>query len=255
MFGGAITLPPYILGMMIHRFGNDSVKHSVIVQWLLSWNWGWIVNTGHKFINLTLKPHPNTQPLIERGYVLANHRSFTDFCIDAYISKSSVISRLMVVGVTLFTGSQMWLEERITFIHRGKSSAASVAARMIRVMERKKNPIARYIFYPEGTRRLYKTLSGPDELLGYFRKGLLLTLYQHEHAKPRPEQLPFQIQVAMNKESVINEKRQECGYKVTIPYTRGSPIYAADYSTDDLFLSAIAKEWFRQYVEVGGVVG
>ena len=28
-----------------------------------------------------------------------------------------------------------------------------------------------------------------------------------------------------------------------------------DHATDDLFLRAVAEEWFRQYVELGGVVG
>ena len=254
MFGGAITLPFYMLGTTL-RWLNGSANDPPLIRWLLSWNWGWIVHAGHRFIDMSSTPHPNTQPSIDRGYVLSNHRSFTDFIVDSYVSNATTIARGMVLVATLFTGIQLWLESRIVFIQRGKSNAATVAAQMIRTMERPQNPIARYLFYPEGTRRQYQTLSGPDELLGYFREGLLLTLYQHERAKSRDDQLPFQVQIAMRKELVINEKRMECGYGIDVPYTRGKPLYAADHVTDDLFLHAVAEEWFRQYVEVGGVVG
>jgi hypothetical protein len=253
-FGGTLTLPFYLTGMLVHRLGNDRVKSSTFVRWLLSWDWGWIARTGHVMVNTSLQPHPEIQPLTDRGYVLANHRSFTDFFTDSYLSNSTVIARGMVLVVCLFVGIQKWVEGRIVFIQRGKSTAASVAAQMIRTMERPQNPIARYIFYPEGTRRQYPTLSGPDELLGYFRKGLLLTLYQHEHKKPRADQFPFQIQICMNKELVMNEKKLECTRGVELPYTRGPPLYAADHATDDLFLRAVAEEWFRQYVLLGGVV-
>ena len=251
MFGGIITLPFHLMGLGLGRMGCGGA----FIRWLLEWNWDWIVGMGYKLASTSLIPHANTQPLIGRGYVLANHRSFMDFCVDPYLANATVLSRAMVLLATLFTGLQMWLEERIIFIQRGKSSAASVTAQMIQTMERPQNPIARYIFYPEGTRRTYQTLSDPDELLGYFRKGLLLTLYQHERAKPRTDQFPFQIQICMNKEHVMNEKKLECGSGVVMPYTRGPPMYASDHATDDQFLRAVAEEWFRQYVEVGGVVG
>jgi hypothetical protein len=251
MFGGVVTLPFHLLGLgMVHLIGNNGVT-----RWLLSWNLDWIVSIGQMMMDTHLTPHPNIQPLIERGYVLANHRSFADFGIDHYLSTSTTIARGMVLPATLFTGLQNWLEERIVFINRGKSSAANVAAQMIRTMERPHNPIARYLFYPEGTRRQYPTLRDPDELLGYFRKGLLLTLYQYEHKKPRANQHPFQIQICMNKEKVMNEKKMTCTRGVDLPYTRGPPLYAADYATDDQFLRAVAEEWFRQYVELGGMVG
>ena len=254
MFGGAITLPFYVLGTTLRQL-NGSANDPPLIRWLLSWNWDWIVSMSYKRMNTVPTPHPNTHPLIGRGYMLANHRSFADFSVDPYLSNATGIARGMVLAVTLFTGLQALLEHRIMFISRGKTNAATVAAQMIRTMERPQNPIDRYIFYPEGTRRQYQTLSGPDELLGYFRKGLLLTLYQHERAKSRGDQLPFQVQIAMRKELFINEKRMECGYGIDVPYTRGKPLYAADHATDDLFLHAVAEEWFRQYVEVGGVVG
>ena len=176
MFGGVVTLPFHLLGLGLERLSGSNR----ITQWLLEWNLDWIVSVGHKVMDTNLTPHPNTQPLIERGYVLANHRCFADFASDPYLSHSTVISRGIVMFATLFSGIQLWLEDRIIFIQRGKTNAQSIAAHMIRTMDRPQNPIARYIFYPEGTRRQYQTLSGPDELLGYFRKGLLLTLYQHE---------------------------------------------------------------------------
>ena len=59
--------------------------------------WTWYKYAEHSMKHILKISHTMTadEPLIETGYVLANHRSWMDFCIDPFLAKSSGLSRRM----------------------------------------------------------------------------------------------------------------------------------------------------------------
>ena len=237
-FGGVVTIPLYTIGSLLKVVGCRDIGNQICE----TFGWNFIAKIGIMIMKPNIVRITSTS-LIDKGYILANHRSWADFVLDLYLSKSSGISRIMVAVPLGFTGIQSLIENRIIYIRRGKSQATDVLKSMVSLMESKS--VDRILFFPEGSRMKYTSLDSPEDLEKYIRKGLLLTTYQYE--RDRPDPLPFQIQIMSNKEFVVNEKKMILNRGVDVKYILSDPIYPNKFATDELFLAEIRRVWYDCY--------
>jgi hypothetical protein len=249
LFGGLVTIPIYIVGRIGGRIGGRITGSSRNFDM----GWDWIAQVGiHRICGSTLVSHPSSHPLIPSGYILANHRSWTDFAIDPMYSKATILSRALVAGVIGLAGIQVMLERRIVYINRGKSSARTIADQMDALMRdpvHPIHPIDRIVFFPEGTRSHYTELASPADIP--LRRGLLLSLYQLERDRPDPK--PFQLQITSGKEDVVNEKKMIVQRGRELHMIHSSPIDPSKFATDELFLTEVRRVWFECYHAVHSV--
>ena len=243
---GIITIPMYIFGAGLRIIGMTGPAD--LLQRKFCWQSIGLVGiwiTGAKIIHL------ESSPLIDRGYILANHRSWFDFAIDPTISRATSIARAMAAIPIGFSGLQSLLERRILFIIRGKSSARDVAKMVSATLNSNYSDTTnRVLFFPEGTRRSYDTLASADDLERYIRKGLLLTLYQMERGRDAPNM--FQLQITSNKETVMNEKKCTIVRGTVVRTTLSPPIDPSKFATDELFLAEIRRVWYDCYCKTHG---
>lgn len=176
-------------------------------------------------------------PLIETGYMLANHRSFADFAIDPVIADSAIIGRRMAFYAVFWWTILGYPEHRIFSFIRGKESRHELFQRI------KKHMIlrSRILFFPEGTRMKYTHLSSTEELKTYLKYGLLKEIYYDKT-------YPVQIQISSNKELVFNEKKLHIQYGVPVKTHRTKAIYPKDYESEQEFYDAITVEWYNAWV-------
>jgi 1-acyl-sn-glycerol-3-phosphate acyltransferase len=239
LFGGLITIPIYIVNRIGCHITGSSRKFGM--------GWDWIAQVAiNHIMRVTVISHPSSHPLIPSGYILANHRSWTDFAIDPLYSKATAVSRALVAGVVGLSGIQVMLDRRIVYINRGKSSAQTIAAQMDTLMRgpvHPIHPIDRIVFFPEGTRSHYTELASPADIP--LRRGLLLSLYQLERDRPDPK--PFQLQITSGKEDIINEKKLIVQRGRELHMIHSSPIDPSKFATDELFLTEVRRVWFECY--------
>ena len=175
--------------------------------------------------------------IIHNGFMLANHRSFMDACIDNLISSSSLVNRYMVILGAPFVLLSAYLENRVIFINRGKDKRDSV---YLKCVDHIKKYNTRICFFPEGTRNNYSTLDTEDELRSYIKFGLLKSIYQDK-------QYPVQLQISNNKEKAFNEKKLSVNYGVHINTRVSKPIHPKDFATETDFFNEIVRVWFDCY--------
>lgn len=172
-------------------------------------------------------------PFIQNGFILTNHRSFTDFFFDPYITRASCIVRRLACFVAGIFGLQLLFESRMIVINRGKDNRHDLW-----------NNILNYtliLFYPEGTR--LKHLSLPSNYKEVELKyGLLKSIYENrENQEYALNQV--QIFISRGKEDVLNEKIFQLGFNQTITYMVGEPIIPSQYNTFDDFIDKVKHEW------------
>jgi hypothetical protein len=176
-------------------------------------------------------------PLIDTGYILANHRSFTDFALDPVIADSAIIGRRMAFIPMFWSTLLGYTEHRIFSFVRGKENRQELFQRVKKHLTLR----SRILFFPEGTRMKYTHLSSGDELKTYLKYGLLKEIYYDKT-------YPVQIQISSNKELVINEKKLHIQYGVPVRTHRTKAIYPKDYESEQEFYDAIAVEWYNAWV-------
>jgi 1-acyl-sn-glycerol-3-phosphate acyltransferase len=178
--------------------------------------------------------------LIDQGFILPNHRSFMDVFLDGYISEATGISRYLVILGAPFVILLAYIDNRIVFINRGKDKRDGVYQRCISQLNQCQNK--RILFYPEGTRNSYITLSSREELKSYIKFGLLKSIYEDK-------QYPVQLLISNNKEKAFNEKKLAVNYGVEIHTKLSEAIHPNDYATEIEFFDEIVRVWFDCYVE------
>ena len=179
-------------------------------------------------------------PLIETGYMLANHRSFTDFAFDPLIADSTVTGR-RAAFMAVFWCSILgygYPEHRIFSFVRGKENRQELFQRVKKHLTLR----SRILFFPEGTRLKYTHLSSKDEVKTYLKYGLLKEIYYDKT-------YPVQIHISSNKEQVFNEKKLHIQYNVPVKTHRTKAIHPADYTTESDFYDAIATEWYNAWLK------
>ena len=197
---------------------------------------------GHHTIYaiLGVKHQITGEKLIDRGFILPNHRSWMDFALDSYTSNGTMISRSLVILAIPFLCLLNYIDNRIIFIRLGKESRNDIYRRMVSHINRYQNK--RIVFYPEGSRNNYTSLKSCEELKSYIKFGLLKSIYEDKL-------YPVQLMISNNKEFAINEKKLTVNYGVKIHTKISKAIHPKDYATDVAFFDEIVRVWFDCYVE------
>jgi 1-acyl-sn-glycerol-3-phosphate acyltransferase len=180
------------------------------------------------------------EKLIDEGFVLPNHRSFMDFSLDFYVSNCTIVSRYLVILGAPFMLLLTYMDNRVIFINRKKDNRDDIYQKFVSHINRYKNK--RIVFFPEGTRNNYTTLSSKDELKSYIKFGLLKSIYEDKR-------YPVQIMISNNKEIAFNEKTITANYGVKIHTKISKAIHPKDYVTEDEFFDEIVDAWFDCYAE------
>lgn len=174
--------------------------------------------------------------LIEQGYILANHRSWTDFVFDTMMSQGSIIGRREAFWAVWFSYCLGYLDNRTVSFTRGAETRQELFTRIKQHMGITK--YKRILFFPEGTRLKYTHLGSPDDVKTYLKYGMLKCIYEDK-------QFPVQLQISNNKEVLVDEKRLHIQYGVHVNTHRSKPIYPKDYATEQLFYDEIAAVWYE----------
>lgn len=204
-----------------------------VIQYLLNAeivNWE-ITVTMFKFLTNFYFIQVNEQPLIHKGFILCNHRSWTDFAIDQYYSKSSQTGRLLAYiccPVSLFN----YIDGRAIIINR-KSPSHITFKKLLNHNTSYSNRIS---IYPEGTRKNYSNLENIEQLKSYLKYGLLKRIYEHKLK-------PVQCFISSNKDKVLNEKKLSCRRNICIKNAISKPIHPNDFSKFEDFIHEICREW------------
>ena len=188
---------------------------------------------------LGIKHKITGEPVIKEGFILGNHRGFIDVIVDAYVTESTCVSRIMTVVAGPFIQLIAYLENRTILINRGKDNRRDVYSRCVSHIC--KYPCKRVLFYPEGTRNRYLTLKSRDDLKSYIKFGLLKSIYEDK-------KYPVQLVISNNKERAFDEKRLTANYGVDVHTKVSCPIHPKDFATDVEFFDKIVDVWFDCYV-------
>ena len=200
-------------------------------------NWDITVNIFHYITNFSFQ-QVNEERIIDSGFILCNHRSWTDFAIDQYYSSSSQTGRILayiICPASLFS----YLDKRAVIINR-KDSSSITFEKIINHLNNKHTYSNRVSIYPEGTRKNYLTVSNKDDIKKHIKYGLLKRIYEYKNK-------PVQCFISSNKELVLNEKRLSCNTDVVIRNAVSKPIYPEDYSSFEDFIDVICVEWLNCY--------
>lgn len=176
--------------------------------------------------------------LIESGYVIANHRSFTDFALDPFLADAAVIGRRAAFIGVFWNSLIGYLDNRIIWFVRGKETRSELFRRVKQHFSRKQ----RILFFPEGSRMSYTHLASSEDVKTHLKYGLLKEIYLDKI-------YPVQIQISSNKETVFNEKTIHFQPGVLVKTHRSIAIDPKDYDTESKFYDAIASEWYNAWVK------
>ena len=180
------------------------------------------------------------EKIIDEGFILPNHRSFIDFMIDPYMCNGTEVSRYLVILGAPFILLIAYIDNRVIFINRGKDNRNDIYNRC--VLHINQYQYKRIVFYPEGTRNKYTSLSSPEELKSYLKFGLLKSIYEDKR-------YPVQLMISNNKEIAFNEKKLSANYGVKIHTKISKAIHPKNYATELEFFDEIVRVWFGCYVE------
>ena len=208
-------LPLFVLGLQLLQIPKSC--------------WNMVAYLSIRFVDLRLKQMyfgDKPIPFIKNGIILTNHRCFTDFFLDSYLTQGTIIARKMVIFVIGLTGLFSVLENRVIFINRSNDDRHTIWNKM-----KNHNLI---LFYPEGTRCSHITLP-VDYREIEMRYGLLKSVYEHG--------LEVQVYISNGKENVMNEKMFRIGFGKTIVYMVGESLQSKEYDTFEEFIVAVKLEW------------
>ena len=179
---------------------------------------------------------------IEKGFILCNHRSIFDIPFDPYVTKSTTVGRIgaclfgnLASLLGIFSGRGVWFS-------RGRTDRTKLMTMLLNKIDSGNSYNKTMLFYPEGSRKSYKTLECPDELKLYIKKGLLKSIYEHN-------KLPVQMYISSNKDYPMSLKLLQAKYGIVIVSKYSIPIYPDDYETFDLFIDKICNEWYKLWFE------
>jgi 1-acyl-sn-glycerol-3-phosphate acyltransferase len=180
--------------------------------------------------------------LLDKGFILANHRSFTDSLYDPGVTNSAVCGRLagyLILPMQFILGL---IEKRTILINRNRDRNENFK-NIINHLELPNNYYSnRILFFPEGTRKSYSSLER-YECEKILKPGLLKSIYEYK-------KLPVQLLISSSKEDIINEKKLKVGFNKMIKTFISSPIYPKDYSSFNEFFTKICDEWYNSHISL-----
>lgn len=181
------------------------------------------------------------EKLIDKGYIICNHRCFFDFAWDPYICNASIVGRQQAFFVVSFFYILGFLDNRMIAFKRGKTSRNSLFNKITDKILSKQND--RILFYPEGTRKNYLSLNSHEDIKKELKFGLLKSIFES-----KKNNLPIQICITSNKEHVFNEKKIIINFNKKIKTCFSCKIYPNDFNNFDDFINKICKEWYRAWL-------
>jgi 1-acyl-sn-glycerol-3-phosphate acyltransferase len=208
--------------------------------------WSLLVGFYIKYIYGIKHKIVSRHKLIEKGFVLANHRSFADFAIDPYYTKSTGLGRVMAFMAVFPNSILGYLDNRIIYFRRGKYTGEMLFKMCLDHMKTDGLFTKRILFYPEGTRKKYLFLKDEQELISHLKHGLLKRVYNLK-------KYPVQLFISSNKEIVMNEKNLSANYGVEVNSSFSIPIFPEKFKTYQEFVDEIAKKWLICYRETHGI--
>jgi hypothetical protein len=194
----------------------------------------------NKFLKLDTNNLNLNNKFIDKGFILANHRSTTDLWFDTLISESSSIGRHLATLSVLFYGLLVIIENKYISINRNKSREIifKIIINHMKNINYKYNN--RMLFWPEGTRRKHNFIKDIAESKSLLKPGLLKSIYEYK-------EYPVQIFITKNKEKVLDEKKLYANYGVELISTLSTAINPKDYEKFDDFYNKISEIWFYQF--------
>ena len=178
----------------------------------------------------------NREKLIEKGFILANHRCFFDFAIDPYISNSSVVGRREAFYIVSFSYFLGVFDNKMIVFNRGRTKRHKLFKQITKHMILTNTK--RIIFYPEGTRQNYNLLTSSNDIKDKLKYGLLKSIYENNT-------YPVQLCITSNKENVFNEKTLSVNYNTKIVTCYSKHIHPKNFVTFQSFIDKISEEWFE----------
>jgi hypothetical protein len=200
----------------------------------------WCCRLFMRLFNASHVYHTQSHPFIEKGILLANHRSWTDVSCETYYGKSSLVGLNYAYAIQCFYGFIGYIENRFIPI--------SVSDKRHNVFNRilyyiNTLSIPRVTYYPEGERLHHQHIKDETDAKTYIKPGLLKSIYEYN-------KYPVQIMITNNKEKLLNEKTLTCKFGLTLTSYISQPIQPSDYKTFEEFYDAIAKEWYISWYKV-----
>jgi hypothetical protein len=92
--------------------------------------------------------------LIEKGFILANHRSVFDGAFDPYVARASVLARGLAQFVAFGHCFIRTIDNRTLILFRGKDTRQTIFASFVKHINSYDSEYSkRILFYPEGSRQ------------------------------------------------------------------------------------------------------
>ena len=104
----------------------------------------------------------SSEKIIEKGFIIVNHRSFTDFIIEPIITNSAIIGRSMAYVTCLFASLIGIYDKRLIVIDNKRKNREKVFSIVQNFMDSKSPYKNRILFFPEGTRLRHTILENID---------------------------------------------------------------------------------------------
>jgi 1-acyl-sn-glycerol-3-phosphate acyltransferase len=177
----------------------------------------------------------NDEKLIEKGFILSNHRTWFDFGYDPYIAKGAILGRKIAFYAVSFFSILGYLDNKILMFSRNRVNRSQIYNLMADFI--KNGYTNRVVFYPEGTRQDYLTLKDKSDILSKLKKGLLKEIYERK-------EYAVQLLISSNKDVVFNEKKIITNYGTNVNTCISRSIHPVNFNTFDDFLNEICIIWF-----------
>ena len=178
---------------------------------------------------------------INKGFFLANHRTWADFFIDILLSESAIVGRCAAFAAVLPGSILGYLDGRTILMDRSKSRKETFD-NILDHLHTDGAFTKRIMFFPEGTRKKHLQLESVDQTKSMLKPGLLKSIYEYK-------KLPVQLQISKNKELVANESIIQSVYGTTIFTSLSEPIEPAKFESFDDFYNEICVVWTKQFNE------
>jgi len=179
--------------------------------------------------------------LIEKGFILANHRTLFDGIFDPYMAKATVLGRGLAQFMSFGHYFLRAFDNRTLSMRRGKDTRQTIFASFVKHMNSYDSEYTkRILFFPEGTRQKYKTLNSTDEVKSYLKYGLLKEIYLDKR-------YPVQLMISSNKELIGSEYTLSVNFGVKVNVRFSKPIHPAKFATEQEFYDEIANVWLDCY--------
>lgn len=109
---------------------------------------------------------------LDKGFILSNHRSWNDFCIDPYFSNTSFMGRHLGTLCVLSSALLAMTERRYLSFNRNMSRN-EVFSLIVKHMNKNGKYSKKMLYWPEGTRKSHNYLASIEDTKATIKPGLL----------------------------------------------------------------------------------